>query len=347
MSDTGVPRHERNGAMRHLFYAGDNLDGLRQLDRLGVSVDLVYIDPPFATNNDFLVDTDRANAVSASGRLAYSDTTRGDDYLDDLRLRLGAIRDVMSPTGSIYVHIDTNMEHHVRLLMDDVFGARNFRNSITRIKCNPKNFDRYSYGNIKDTILFYSVSPQRITWNPQKTPLTESDLKSLYPRIDVQGRRYTTSPLHAPGVTTNGPYRPAVARRSSATWQTLALSSREAGRVGRRGPHRVEFDQQPAQDNLRGRGAWQNAPGRLGIQRPSTNALSNAEEREHAAANHPDIVEPRRRCSGLLRRQRKRSSPGSTIGATLHRDGQLTGSGAGHSQTATRQGIPSRAGARL
>ncbi len=205
MSDTGVPRHERNGAMRHLFYAGDNLDGLRQLDRLGVSVDLVYIDPPFATNNDFLVDTDRANAVSASGRLAYSDTTRGDDYLDDLRLRLGAIRDVMSPTGSIYVHIDTNMEHHVRLLMDDVFGARNFRNSITRIKCNPKNFDRYSYGNIKDTILFYSVSPQRITWNPQKTPLTESDLKSLYPRIDVQGRRYTTSPLHAPGVTTNGP----------------------------------------------------------------------------------------------------------------------------------------------
>ena len=204
MSDNGVAHKDGKGPVRHLFYAGDNLDGLRKLDRRGVVVDMVYIDPPFATNNNFLVDTDRANAVSASGWLAYSDTTRGDDYLGALRLRLKAIRVVMSPTGSIYVHIDTNMEHHVRLLMDDVFGARNFRNSITRIKCNPKNFDRYSYGNIKDTILFYSVSPERITWNPQKTPLTESELKSRYPRIDAHGRRYTTTPLHAPGETNNG-----------------------------------------------------------------------------------------------------------------------------------------------
>ena len=104
----------------------------------------------------------------------------------------------MSPTGSIYVHIGVNMEHHVRLLMDDVFGPRNFRNSITRIKSNPKNFERYSYGNIKDTILFYSVSPSRITWNPQRTPLSEDDLKRLYPRVDADGRRYTTTPCTPP-----------------------------------------------------------------------------------------------------------------------------------------------------
>ena len=191
--------------MRHLFYAGDNLAGLGLLARRGVSADLVYIDPPFATNNEFLVDTDRANTVSASGRLAYADTIRGSDYLDALRLRLTAIREIMSPAGSIYVHIDVNMEHHVRLLMDDVFGPRNFRNSITRIKSNPKNFDRYSYGNIKDTILFYSVSPRGITWNPQRTPLSGDDLKRLYPRVDSDGRRYTTTPLHAPGVTRDGP----------------------------------------------------------------------------------------------------------------------------------------------
>ena len=111
----------------------------------------------------------------------------------------------MSPTGSIYVHIDVNMEHHVRLLMDEVFGPRNFRNSIARIKCNPKNFERYSYGNMRDTILFYSVSPREITWNPQRTPLSEDDQKTLYPRVDEQGRRYTTTPLHAPGVTKDGP----------------------------------------------------------------------------------------------------------------------------------------------
>ncbi len=190
---------------QHYFHPGDNLEGLRRLADLGVTVDLVYIDPPFATNNDFLIDTHRANSISASGKVAYSDKMRGAAYLDELCLRLKAIRDVMSPSGSIYVHIDVKMEHHVRLLMDDVFGHQNFRNSITRIKCNPKNFARYSYGNIKDTILFYSVCPTRITWHPQKEPMSFEDIERLYPLVDAKGRRYTTTPLHAPGVTLNGP----------------------------------------------------------------------------------------------------------------------------------------------
>ena len=111
----------------------------------------------------------------------------------------------MSPAGSIYVHIDVKMEHHVRLLMDEVFGPENFRNSITRIKCNPKNFDRYGYGNFKDTILFYSKSPGPITWHPQREPLTEDEVARLYPFTDEKGRRFATNPLHAPGVTDNGP----------------------------------------------------------------------------------------------------------------------------------------------
>ena len=171
--------------MQHLFYPGDNLDGLRLLAEQGIQVDLVYIDPPFATNNEFLIDDHRANTVSASGQPAYSDTVRGNDYLDALRQRLNAIHDVMSPTGSIYVHIDVKMEHHVRLLMDDVFGPRNFRNAITRIKCNPKNFDRSSYGNIKDTILFYSVSTEHITWNPQREPLSDDEVARLYPILTL------------------------------------------------------------------------------------------------------------------------------------------------------------------
>ena len=197
--------------MQHLFYAGDNLAGLEWLAAQGIGVDLVYIDPPFATNNEFLIDADRANAISASGRLAYADTFEVDDYLERLRHRLQAIRQVMAADGSIYVHIDVKMEHYVRLLMDEVFGARNFRNSITRIKCNPKNFKRYSYGNIKDTILFYSKSPHRIKWHPQAEPLSGDAVKSRYPLIDDAGRRYATTPLHAPGETrhgaTGGPWR--------------------------------------------------------------------------------------------------------------------------------------------
>jgi adenine-specific DNA-methyltransferase len=191
--------------MEHLFYRGDNLEGLSLVAERGIQVDLVYIDPPFSTNNEFLIDSDRANTISASGSLAYADTVRGDDYLEQLRLRLEAIRQVLADDGSIYVHIDVKMEHRLRLLLDDVFGARNFRNSITRIKCNPKNFNRYSYGNIKDTILFYSVSPHRIKWHPQEEPLTDGDAVSRYPLVDEEGRRYATTPLHAPGTTRNGP----------------------------------------------------------------------------------------------------------------------------------------------
>ena len=191
--------------MEHLFHAGDNLEGLARLAELVIRVDLVYIDPPFATNNEFLMDAERANSISASGGPAYSDTWETDDYLEQLWLRLRAIHSVMAGDGSIYVHIDVKMEHHVRLLLDQVFGARNFRNSITRIKCNPKNFNRYSYGNIKDTILFYSVSPRRIKWRPQEEPLTDGDAASRYPLVDDAGRRYATTPLHAPGVTRHGP----------------------------------------------------------------------------------------------------------------------------------------------
>ena len=188
----------------NLFYAGDNLTGLAHLKQRGCRADLVYIDPPFATGNNFLISEGRANAISASGSVAYSDRAQGKAYLDTLAAQLRGIRALMSPTASIYVHIGLAVEHHVRLLMDATFGAGNFRNRIARIKCNPKNFARYSYGNITDSILFYSMSPKALTWNPQREALSEDDIDRLYPLLDGMGRRYTTTPLHAPGETQNG-----------------------------------------------------------------------------------------------------------------------------------------------
>ena len=188
----------------NLFYAGDNLTGLSLLKQRGLRADLVYIDPPFATGNSFRISEGRANAISASGSVAYSDRRRGKAYLGTLEGQLRAIRAVMSPTASIYVHIGLAVEHHVRLLLDGVFGANNFRNRITRVKCNPKNFARYAYGNMTDSILFYSMSPKAITWNPQREALSADDIDRLYPLMDGIGRRYTTTPLHAPGETRDG-----------------------------------------------------------------------------------------------------------------------------------------------
>ena len=87
--------------------------------------------------------------------------------------------------------------------MDEVFGVENFRNDITRIKCNQKNFKRNAYGNIKDMILFYSKSKNPI-FNDPKEPYSKEDIEKLFPKVDKNGRRYTTIPLHAPGETKDG-----------------------------------------------------------------------------------------------------------------------------------------------
>lgn len=194
--------------MDNLLIKADNLAGLEFLissKDLAGKIDLVYIDPPFATGGDFTISDGRASTISKSrkGDIAYSDRIAGTDFLDFLRVRLIKIKELLSAEGSIYLHIDYKIGHYVKVLMDEIFGRENFRNDITRIKCNPKNFPRIGYGNIKDLILFYSKSNKPI-WNEPKQKYSQSDLEKLFPKTDKQGRRYTTVPIHAPGETENG-----------------------------------------------------------------------------------------------------------------------------------------------
>jgi adenine-specific DNA-methyltransferase len=85
-----------------------------------------------------------------------------------------------------------------KIILDEVFGAENFRAFITRKKSNPKNYTRKSYGNIGDYILFYSKTDSYI-WNRQTTEPTEDHLKE-YRYVDEKGRRHMRVPIHAPGV---------------------------------------------------------------------------------------------------------------------------------------------------
>lgn len=135
--------------------------------------------------------------------MAYADTLTGEAFLTFLRERLELLRTLLSDRGSIYLHIDYKVGHYVKVLMDEVFGPEHFRNDITRIKCNPKNFARHAYGNVKDMILFYSKSAEPI-WNDPRDPYADGDIARLFRKRDSQGRRYTTIPLHAPGETRNG-----------------------------------------------------------------------------------------------------------------------------------------------
>jgi adenine-specific DNA-methyltransferase len=191
----------------NLLIKSDNLTGLNYLLNNGYKgkIDLVYIDPPYATGGNFTITNGRATTISNSknGNIAYSDTLKGKDFIEFLCERLILIHELMSEKGSIYLHIDYKIGHYVKVMMDEIFGVENFRNDITRIKCNPKNFDRIGYGNIKDLILFYSKTSTPI-WNEPRKKYSEKDLETLFPKKDKNGRRYTTVPIHAPGETENG-----------------------------------------------------------------------------------------------------------------------------------------------
>jgi len=194
--------------MKNLLIKGNNIQGLNYLlenRELKGKIDLVYIDPPFATGGNFTITDGRASTISNSrnGDIAYSDKLIGKDFIEFLRERLILLKTLISEQGSIYLHIDYKIGHYVKVMMDEVFGIKNFRNDITRVKRKKKNFNRLGYGNVKDLILFYTKSSKRI-WNVPREKYTEKDLDKLFSKTDEQGRQYTTVPIHAPGETENG-----------------------------------------------------------------------------------------------------------------------------------------------
>lgn len=175
------------------LYFGDNLDVLRLLatePEICGSINLIYIDPPFATESHFL---------SRKQSKAYDDTLTGAMFVEFLRERLIWLHQLLSNHGSIYLHLDEKMIFHIKLIMDEVFGAENYRNMIVRKKCNPKNYTRRTYGKTADFILFYTKSDTYI-WNQPKVPLSENSKKE-YQYIEPEtGRQFMKVPLHAPGV---------------------------------------------------------------------------------------------------------------------------------------------------
>jgi len=197
------------GNSKKKLILGENAEVLRHLvcdHSVCGRVDLVYIDPPFSTNGVFRIGESRTSTISSSrsDRAAYTDLLTGSDFIEFLRERLILIKELMSQTGSIYLHIDYKIGHYVKVMMDEVFGADCFRSDIARIECNPKNFRRRAPGNVKDLVLFYTKSAQ-YTWNEPRTAFAEDDLRRLFKKVEENGRRYTTVPLHAPGETQNGP----------------------------------------------------------------------------------------------------------------------------------------------
>ncbi|MBQ9417718.1 MAG: site-specific DNA-methyltransferase [Bacteroidales bacterium] len=222
--------------MNNLLIHGENIQGLNYLMEkrsLRGKIDLVYIDPPFATGSDFVVSDDRVSTISSSrsGDIAYSDKVTGMEFVEEIRKRCILLKELLSDRGSIYLHTDYKIGHYLKVMMDEVFGIKNFRNDITRIKCNPKNFDRVGYGNMKDLILFYSKTASPI-WNEPRWEYSEKDMEKLFPKIDKNGRRYTTVPIHAPGESANPQSFKGIMPPKGRHWRTDVAQLEELDRNG-------------------------------------------------------------------------------------------------------------------
>jgi DNA modification methylase len=197
----------------------DNLDALGSLPR--ESVALVYLDPPFRSGRTYdLVDAARSG--SSDGRnSAFDDLWHAspdlDEELTQLRAavpepvielidamtaqagrrdiaaylswmapRLIELHRVLKPTGSLYLHCDSSASHYLRILLDHIFGAKNFRNEIIWKRTHAHSSSR-RFGPVHDSILFYSKSGNYY-WNPQYTAYPPQYLDTYYTKQDERGR---------------------------------------------------------------------------------------------------------------------------------------------------------------
>ncbi len=154
-----------NADFRNLLIQGDCLSACAYLKSRSIKVDLVYIDPPFASGANYAKKIYLRNGGKSQieaddntigEEVMYGDIWQKEDYLNWLYERLLVIKDVMNETASIYVHLDWHIGHYVKILMDEIFGEENFRNEI--IWHYPDNFqgnvNRYP---INHNVIFYYV----------------------------------------------------------------------------------------------------------------------------------------------------------------------------------------------
>jgi len=179
----------------NLLLHGDCLSACAYLKANNIKVDLVYIDPPFASGANYakkIFIRNGGNTGIEGGRnpigeeIMYGDIWQKEDFLNWLYERLLAIREVMTETGSIYIHLDWHIGHYVKVLCDEVFGEDNFINEIIWQRFN-FHADAQRFGIVHENIFFYSKGEDYL-FNKQFIPFKESYIESHFTGRDPDGR---------------------------------------------------------------------------------------------------------------------------------------------------------------
>ena len=214
------------------IWTRDNLHVLRGLN--SESVDLIYLDPPFNSNQEFEApigsqaagaafkdawtfdDADRVYlallqerdpatfAVIDTARLAHGKGMAA--YLGMMAQRLVEMHRVLKPTGNVYLHCDPTASHYLKILMDSLFGRPNFRNEIVWKRANAHPLSIRRFETITDTILYYAKTKSFVFHGDQK-PMSKDQIDALYTFKDKRGR-FTTTDLSGGKAGGNDSYLP-------------------------------------------------------------------------------------------------------------------------------------------
>ncbi len=178
------------------FIEGDNLAVLEELAEAGDSFDLIYIDPPYNTGNDFAYRDDFRDGAR---------TTRHQAWVAMMRPRLEAARAVLKETGAIFVSIDDNEVAHLRLLLDDVFGEPNFQAQIV-VNLNAKGRQLgKGFASVHEYLLVYTADAATTALDATSTETVDA---RDFPLTDPDGRTFRHLPLR----NTNKKFNPTTAR---------------------------------------------------------------------------------------------------------------------------------------
>ncbi|MGW4666923.1 DNA methyltransferase [Streptosporangium sandarakinum] len=225
---------KKSGAWLNKLYYGDNLDVLRE-NVPSESVDLVYLDPPFNSNRSYnVLFKERGGTESKAQIEAFEDTWAWSnevealyveliqnsdtsmkivDALEAMRKLLGEndvlaylvmmtprlmeLHRTLKPTGALYLHCDPTASHYLKIILDAIFGPKNFRNEIVWKRTAVKGDARVRYGRVHDIILFYSKSAD-LNFSAQLVPHSD-EWKARFNLNDNDGRGpYVDAPLDSP-----------------------------------------------------------------------------------------------------------------------------------------------------
>ena len=181
-----------DGWMNKIFW-GDNLQVMsHMLKEYRGKVDLIYIDPPFDSKADYkkkikLKGKNVTNDSLAFEEKQYGDIWSSDEYLQFMYERLILLRELLAPTGSIYLHCDWHRAAQLRLLLDEVFGPASFRNEIVWSYFGFKRATSKKFPQKHDLIYSYTKGTE-YTWNVQYKPHSEDYVKRF--KKDENGRLY-------------------------------------------------------------------------------------------------------------------------------------------------------------